>query len=144
VDLNFPFEKDETIDSAVGAVYTSQRGESTWKSENSDAPPPSPDFRDMPLTDCPQPTVSKEKLDRLFLRYQDRRWVHPDPLEFLYAYPHKKDREIVGLIAASLAYGRVAQILKSVSAVLEKMEPSPRDFVRSSTDAGLQKDLFRI
>ena len=91
------------------------------------------------MTECLQITVSKEKLDRLFLRYQARRWVHPDPLEFLYAYPEERDREIVGLISASLAYGRVAQILKSVSAVLEKMGPSPREFLLSSTDGGLRK-----
>jgi len=86
-------------------------------------------------------SVSREKLERLFTRYQDRQWVHPDPLEFLYAYGDGRDREMVGLIASSLAYGRVAQILKSVSAVLEKMGPSPRDFVLSSTDVGLQKSF---
>jgi len=83
--------------------------------------------------------LSKKNLEQLFSLYQDRQWVHPDPLEFLYLYAEERDREMVGLIASSLAYGRVAQILKSVSAVLDKMGPSPCDFVRSSTDAGLQK-----
>ena len=84
-------------------------------------------------------TVSKTKLERLFSLYQSRQWVHPDPLEFLYRYPEKKDREIVGLIASSLAYGRVPQIIKSISAVLEKMGTSPSDFVLSSTDTALIK-----
>jgi len=83
--------------------------------------------------------LSREKLEQLFSLYQGRQWVHPDPLEFLYLYGEERDREIVGLIASSLAYGRVAQILKSVSAVLDKMGASPHDFVLSSTDAELQK-----
>lgn len=91
------------------------------------------------MTDCIEISVSREKLEGLFSRYQHRQFIHPDPLEFLYLYPEKKDREIVGLIASSLAYGRVAQILKSVSAVLERMGPSPSDFVLSSTDNELQK-----
>ena len=59
--------------------------------------------------------------------------MHPDPLEFLYAYHDIRERELAGLIASSLAYGRVTQILKSVSSVLEKMVPSPRSFLLDST-----------
>jgi len=80
----------------------------------------------------------KEKLDGLYAQYNHRRYVHPDPLEFLYDYPDSLDREIVGLIASSLAYGRVAQILKSVSAILEKMQPSPRAFIMGSSAKKLQ------
>jgi len=67
-----------------------------------------------------------------------RRFVHPDPLEFLYAYGEPRDRELVGLIASSLAYGRVAQILKSVSAVLEPMGPSPYHFLLRTSANALQ------
>ena len=74
-----------------------------------------------------------EELDRLYLYYNDRQFVHPDPLEFLYRYDDMKDREIAGLVASSLAYGRVAQILKSVSLVLEKMVPGPSVFLKKSS-----------
>lgn len=82
-------------------------------------------------------TISKPQLERLYNLYNSRKWVHPDPLEFLYEYPDFKDREVAGLIASSLAYGRVAQILKSVSGVLEKMGPSPYDFLMSTTPSTL-------
>ncbi|MCE5330187.1 TIGR02757 family protein [bacterium] len=59
-----------------------------------------------------------EQLQELYERYNNRSFVHPDPLEFLYNYDYIKDREIAGLIASLLAYGRVRQILKSVSIVL--------------------------
>jgi len=73
--------------------------------------------------------IKKQRLDDLYKKYNKREFVHPDPLEFLYNYKEAADKEIVGLIASSLAYGRVAQILKSVSAVLDKMGSSPRRFL---------------
>ncbi len=74
----------------------------------------------------------REELDKLYMEYNDRKFVHPDPLEFLYNYEDIRDREIAGLISSSLAYGRVTQILKSVSAVLDKMGPSPYLFIKGS------------
>lgn len=79
----------------------------------------------------------KEKLDELYARYNRREFVHPDPLEFLYNYDDIRDREVVALIASSLAYGRVAQILKSVSTVLKMMSPSPYDFMLNTSEREL-------
>ena len=80
----------------------------------------------------------KLKLENLYQRYNQPKYVHPDPLEFLYLYKDIKDREIVGLIASSLAYGRVKQILKSVSCVLDMMTPSPYLFLMDSTETFLR------
>ena len=74
----------------------------------------------------------KLKLEELYSRYNHRRFVHPDPLEFLYPYNEIKDREIAGIIASSLAYGRVGQILKSTGYILKKMGPSPYGFLMVS------------
>ncbi|BBJ27307.1 TIGR02757 family protein [Athalassotoga saccharophila] len=75
--------------------------------------------------------LKKDLLESLYARYNKYEYIHPDPLEFLYNYPDIRDREIVGLIAASLAYGRVSQILKDVSFVLDKME-RPYEFIMNS------------
>ena len=85
------------------------------------------------------PEKLKKKLDTLYNKYNRRRYVHPDPLEFLYSYKKIRDREIAGLIASSLAYGRVAQILKSTSFVLDQMNPSPYLFLNESTDESLYR-----
>ncbi|MCK5507938.1 MAG: TIGR02757 family protein [Desulfobacterales bacterium] len=82
--------------------------------------------------------VRKKILDELYSRYNRREFVHPDPLEFLYDYKDIHDREIVGFIASSLAYGRVAQILKSVSSVFERMT-SPSIFLKHAS----RKSLFK-
>ncbi len=83
----------------------------------------------------------KKKLDRLYDRYNRRAYVHPDPIEFLYGYSDIRDREIAGLIASALAYGKVAQILKSVSGVLEKMGPSPSGYLLSTPSAQIISDF---
>ena len=67
--------------------------------------------------------------NRMYDRYNRRRFVSPDPLEFLYHYDDPADREVVALLAASLAYGRVAQILKSVAWVLDRLGPAPAAFI---------------
>ncbi|MEA3471311.1 MAG: TIGR02757 family protein [Thermodesulfobacteriota bacterium] len=85
------------------------------------------------LTATAEPAV-KEVLDSLYEKYNRRAFVHPDPLEFLYRYDNPLDREIVGLIASSLAYGRVAQILKSVSSVTERMLPSPSSYIERASE----------
>jgi uncharacterized protein (TIGR02757 family) len=98
------------------------------------AVPPYPaESRIGPEQTRPRPFMNRDKLDGLYEAYNRREFVHPDPLEFLYHYPALQDREIVALIASSLAYGRVAQILKSVSSVLCRMGPSPVHFVMNSS-----------
>jgi uncharacterized protein (TIGR02757 family) len=93
------------------------------------------------MTSSKRPIINKNRLDRLYETYTNRDWVHPDPIEFLYRYTDRKDIEIAGLIASSLAYGRVAQILKSVSSVLEKMGPSPFCYLQRATPASLEKSF---
>lgn len=72
-----------------------------------------------------------EALERLYSRYNRRDLVEPDPLQFLYGYRELADREIAGIAASSLAYGRVASILKSVGLVLDSLGPAPSSFLRS-------------
>jgi uncharacterized protein (TIGR02757 family) len=69
-------------------------------------------------------------LERIYQTLNRQCYIHPDPLEFLYRYSGRKDREIVGLIASSLAYGRVALILKSVEDILCRMGTSPHLFIK--------------
>ncbi len=83
----------------------------------------------------------KRKLDSLYQTYNRRRYLHPDPLEFLHQYENRGDREIVGLIAACLAYGRVKQILKSVSYVLDIMGSAPAEYVSGTPARRIRKDF---
>jgi len=85
--------------------------------------------------------MKRQLLEDIYICFNQRDLVHPDPLEFLYNYDDIKDREIVGLIASSLAYGRIQQILKSVSIVLNKINPSPYSFLMSTKEASIKKQF---
>lgn len=79
-----------------------------------------------------EPFRLKSFLEGLYFVYNRRELVYPDPLVFLYEYENPADREIVGLISSCLAYGRVAQILKSVEKVLSPMEGHPHRFLQKN------------
>jgi uncharacterized protein (TIGR02757 family) len=76
--------------------------------------------------------MNRTMLERIYDRYHRRCFVHPDPLEFLYRYENLGNREVVALIASSLAYGNVKQILRSVSRVLDPLGPQPSVFLLNS------------
>jgi uncharacterized protein (TIGR02757 family) len=78
----------------------------------------------------------KKGLDALYRKYNRRRFVHPDPLEVVYRFDSPLDQEIVGLVAACLAYGRVAQILTSVNRALDALAvggSGPRRFLERAS-----------
>lgn len=85
--------------------------------------------------------ISKEALESLYNRYNKKEYIHPDPLEFLYHYKSIGEREIVGLVASSLAYGRVAQILKSVQSVLDVISPSPFNYLALNDRKKIRNDF---
>ena len=71
-------------------------------------------------------------LESLYNRYHKRRFICPDPLQFLYRFENPTDREIVGIIASHLAYGKVGQIIKAIEGLLQRMGYSPRRFLMES------------
>jgi uncharacterized protein (TIGR02757 family) len=63
-------------------------------------------------------------MDRAYLQY-DERYLDRDPLQFARAFADPADREVVGFVAAALAYGNVVQIRRSIRVVLDALGPRP-------------------
>lgn len=82
--------------------------------------------------------LDRDILESLYSKYTRREMIFPDPVGFLYEYQNPLDREIVALVVSSLAYGRVAQINKSVSLVLDKLGVVPHSFLLKTSE----KELF--
>ncbi|GMR04172.1 MAG: TIGR02757 family protein [Thermodesulfobacteriota bacterium] len=74
----------------------------------------------------------KDRLERLYRTF-DRGFLSTDPLEFVHHFSDPADREIVGLISSSLAYGRVKGIRNSIEKVMSVMGGSPYRFTRGFT-----------
>ena len=88
-------------------------------------------------------TELKAFLEGLYYTYQRRELINPDPLYFLYNYNNVRDREIAGLIGSSLAYGRVAQIMKSVESVLSCLSDEPYKFLVNNERFDVVPESFK-
>lgn len=80
-------------------------------------------------------------LDRLYARYNRRELIKPDPLQFVYKFSRRGDKEIAGFLSAALAYGRVQQIEKSLNNLFTRMDDSPFDFAVGFNAA--KRDLLK-
>ena len=77
-----------------------------------------------------KPKALLDALEQLCQRY-DRRFLETDPIGIVRRFDDPEDREIVGLIAAGLAYGRVASIRGSLVSLLARLGARPSRFVAS-------------
>ncbi len=72
----------------------------------------------------------RASLDRLYQDFDDPASAD-DPVHLVRRYSTREDIEIAGFCAAGLAFGRVASVLASVTALLDVMGDSPSEFVRT-------------
>lgn len=70
----------------------------------------------------------RARLDRLERTY-DRRFLESDPVGIVRRFDRTEDREIVGLLAAGLAYGNVVAIRGSLDRLLAILGPRPSEFL---------------
>jgi len=81
----------------------------------------------------------REPLERLYREFDYGARVARDAIEFPLRYSAPDDREVVALLTACLAYGRVDLFSRALEGVLAVMAPSPAAFVRefdARRDAG--------
>lgn len=75
----------------------------------------------------------KQKLDALYDDYDFKARIESDPISLPARYTDKADIEAAGLIAASLAYGRVGLFLPVATKLLERMGEHPAEFAGSAS-----------
>lgn len=72
----------------------------------------------------------RSPLERLYREFDYGARVDRDALQFPLRYPDPADRELVALLTACLAYGRVELFGRALEVALAAMGPSPARFVR--------------
>ncbi len=85
--------------------------------------------------------LDRAVFEELRQRFNCREWAHPDPVEILYDYPDVADREIAALVAASLAYGRVDQILRDARDAMDRMGRAPARFLERHSEAEIGRSF---
>jgi uncharacterized protein (TIGR02757 family) len=80
----------------------------------------------------------RERLDALLAGTDARGHRDADPISFVHRYSGAADREVVGLVAALLAFGNVKAIRAKVAIVLDRLGRSPAVAIERSSRAELE------
>ncbi len=86
---------------------------------------------------CKKIQMKKEQFESLYYKLNKRKFAYPDPITIVYKYDNPSDQETAALIASSLSYGRVAQIIKSSNYVLKQLDP-PYSAIKNCTEKSLR------
>jgi uncharacterized protein (TIGR02757 family) len=78
----------------------------------------------------PSDSNLKAYLDALVARYERPAFIADDPIALPHAFEAPEDREVIGLFAALLAWGRRPVVLQKLAELVERMDYRPALFVR--------------
>lgn len=87
---------------------------------------------------------SGKSFGRLYSLWAKKEYIDPDPLLFLWKYEKKEDRELIALIASSLAFGRVTMILQNIEKILSLLSLLPGEGIMEKVKNASVKDLEKI
>ncbi|GAB5418561.1 MAG: TIGR02757 family protein [Crocinitomicaceae bacterium] len=85
----------------------------------------------------------KEYLDAKFEQYNNQDFIPTDPIQLVHRFDRKEDIEIVGLLVATIAWGKREMIIRSGEKMLSIMGDSPFEFVTNYTANALPDFVHR-
>lgn len=77
----------------------------------------------------------KPYLDEINDQVETADYISDDPVQFVHAFDQKKDQEIAGFLAATMAWGRRDIVISKVENLLKRMDYSPFQFVMNYSQA---------
>lgn len=80
----------------------------------------------------------KPLLDHINERVEQSDYIPKDPVQFMHAFEDKRDQEIAGFLAATMAWGRRDIVVSKVNNLLQRMQYAPYDFVMNYSQADFQ------
>ncbi|WP_428234978.1 TIGR02757 family protein [Gracilimonas sp.] len=90
----------------------------------------------MPRTRKKFKTLSRNKLtelkpflDALVEKIEQPDYINEDPVQFMHAFEDKRDQELAGFFAATMAWGRRDIVNAKVEELLQRMQYKPAEFI---------------
>lgn len=80
------------------------------------------------------PERLKEILDAKVEQYERPSFIDNDPIRIPHSWSQKKDIEISGFLASTLAWGNRKAILKSTEELMRRLDNAPYDFVDNASE----------
>ncbi len=87
---------------------------------------------------------SKDYLERLVRHFEQPAFIDKDPVSIPHGFDDPRDREVIGVYAALLSWGRRETVLKKMADLCERMRYRPYAFVRGfdpDRDAGRLREF---
>lgn len=81
---------------------------------------------------------TKELLDELWLRYDCPDFIAPDPISIPHSFSSQADREVSGLLAATIAWGNRKAIVRSAQRMMDYLDQRPYEFVMGASEQELK------
>lgn len=75
----------------------------------------------------------RTQIDAIYRKYHSPGYLSIDPLVCVRRFKKPHHQEIVGLLAASLSYGKVENIIGAVNAICSVLTDNPPDFISSTS-----------
>jgi uncharacterized protein (TIGR02757 family) len=77
--------------------------------------------------------ITKKEIESIYRQYHHPRYLGLDPLVCVRRFDNDADREVVGLFASALAYGRVEMIVRNINGLIDgALGGDPVGFVKSA------------
>ncbi len=81
----------------------------------------------------------KNYLDELVHKYDQKEFIDNDPVQFMHAFPDKRDQELAGFFAAIMAWGRRDIVVTKVDDLLNRMGYRPYEFILSFSESDSER-----
>lgn len=81
----------------------------------------------------------KEFLDEKVDLYNRTSFIDPDPISIPHRYTERRDIEIAGFLAATIAWGNRKMILRNADRLMNLMDDSPFDFIINHNASDLER-----
>ncbi|MDX8341569.1 DUF2400 family protein [Draconibacterium sp. IB214405] len=81
----------------------------------------------------------KDFLDEKVDQYNQPEFIETDPIQVPKQFTEKEDIEIAGFLAATIAWGNRAAIIKNALRLMELLDNQPHDFVLNASEKELDR-----
>ncbi len=84
------------------------------------------------------PAELKDFLEEKANKYNSSQFIESDPISIPHLFDKKQDIEISGFLAATIAWGQRATVIKNARRLVEWMDYHPHDFVLNASETDLK------
>jgi len=87
--------------------------------------------------------ISRKEIRDLLIakhdQYNTPAFISGDPIQVPHSFSIREDIEIAAFLTATIAWGNRASIIKSANSLMDRMDRSPCEFVRSAASSDLER-----